>query len=127
MESISKYSAIPPQIPAMRRSVVDRINFLCGCAGTPGVTYCRAPQNEQKFAPSATSCLQFVQFIQHLLERHHLPHDPLYIFGLRKNFVFELGVVRAERIFRRDTANGAIEVVKQLFADARGNFRTISP
>src|SRR3981189_2009782 len=54
--------------------------------------------------------------------------DSGYQIGrLRKNFIFEIGMVGAEGVHRRNAPHRGVQVIEKLFADARGDFGPISP
>src|SRR5712691_7664150 len=63
----------------------------------------------------------------HLSEGKQVADRRHEIFGLRQDFVFELGLVGAERVHGSDAAHGSVEIAEQLVGDSRGNLRAVTP
>ena len=49
------------------------------------------------------------------------------VVGLGQDFVFEIGMVAAERIHRADAADGSVKIGEQFVGDARGYFGAVAP
>src|SRR5260370_306353 len=63
----------------------------------------------------------------HLSEGKQVADGGHEIFGLRQDFVFELGLVGAERVHGSDAAHRSVKIAEQLVGDSRGDLRAITP
>src|SRR5216683_359977 len=56
-----------------------------------------------------------------------LAHRRKNMLGLRKDNIFELGLVGAEGVHGSDAFDGGVELIEKLVGDARGDFRAKTP
>ncbi len=61
------------------------------------------------------------------LEGCEVGHGAVEVFGLGEDGVFEHGLVGDEGVHGGDAADGGVEVVEELFADAGGDLGAVAP